>query len=60
MDSGGVQQIVSALQIVYDPKSTNDQRREAQTFLDTIKSNEESPFGVTNWHYQKIMATTTL
>ena len=48
MDSGGVQQIVSALQIVYDPKSTNDQRREAQTFLDTIKSNEESPF----WGYQ--------
>ena len=32
MDSGGVQQIVSALQIVYDPKSTNAQRREAQTF----------------------------
>ena len=32
MDSGGVQQIVSALQIVYDPKSTNDQEEKHKRF----------------------------
>ncbi|KAI5965643.1 MSN5 [Candida pseudojiufengensis] len=48
MDSAGVQQIISALNIVYDPKSTNDQRREAQNFLETIKSNDESPY----WGFQ--------
>lgn len=48
MDSGGVQQIISALQVVYDRQSTNDQRREAQKFLDEIKTNDESPF----WGYQ--------
>ncbi|CAI5759405.1 unnamed protein product [Candida verbasci] len=48
MDSEGVQQIISALSIVYDPKSTNQKRREAQDFLEIIKSNQESPF----WGYQ--------
>ncbi|KAG7666023.1 MSN5 [[Candida] subhashii] len=48
MDSSGVQQIVSALDIVYNPKSTNVQRHEAQIFLETIKQNEQSPF----WGYQ--------
>lgn len=48
MDSSGVNQIVSALQVVYEPKSTNDRRREAQIFLETIKSNDESPY----WGYQ--------
>ncbi|RLV96172.1 Protein MSN5 [Spathaspora sp. JA1] len=48
MDTSGVQQIISALGIVYDPKSNNNQRHEAQQFLETIKNNEESPF----WGYQ--------
>lgn len=48
MDSNGVNQIISALGVVYEPSSTNLQRREAQIFLETIKSNEESPF----WGYQ--------
>ncbi|EGW35471.1 uncharacterized protein SPAPADRAFT_133068 [Spathaspora passalidarum NRRL Y-27907] len=48
MDTSGVQQIISALGVVYDPKSTNSQRHEAQQFLETIKTNEESPF----WGYQ--------
>ncbi|EDK46286.1 conserved hypothetical protein [Lodderomyces elongisporus NRRL YB-4239] len=48
MDSDGVRQIISALEAVYDPKSSNDQRREAQAFLETIKSNEESPY----WGFQ--------
>lgn len=48
MDSNGVSQIINALEVVYAPSSTNIQRREAQSFLETIKSNEESPF----WGYQ--------
>lgn len=48
MDSSGVSQIINALGVVYDSKSTNFQRREAQDFLEKIKSNEESPF----WGYQ--------
>lgn len=48
MDSSGVNQIISALGLVYALTSTNDQRRDAQAFLETIKSNDESPF----WGYQ--------
>ncbi|EGV61494.1 hypothetical protein CANTEDRAFT_108616 [Yamadazyma tenuis ATCC 10573] len=48
MDTNGVNQIITALQVVYDAKSNNQQRRDAQAFLETIKSNEESPF----WGFQ--------
>lgn len=48
MDSNGVTQITSALQVVYDGKSNNSQRRQAQDFLESIKSNDQSPF----WGYQ--------
>lgn len=48
MDSSGVSQIINALGVVYDSKSNNFQRREAQDFLEKIKSNDESPF----WGYQ--------
>lgn len=48
MNSGGATQIISALKVVYDPKTDNLQRRQAQEFLETIKSNDESPF----WGYQ--------
>lgn len=48
MDSSGVNQITSALAVVYEPASTNFQRREAQIFLESVKSNDESPF----WGYQ--------
>ncbi|KAI3405520.2 MSN5 [Candida oxycetoniae] len=48
MDSGGVRQIISALGIIYEPKSTNFERREAQSFLETVKLNEESPY----WGFQ--------
>ena len=48
MDNSGVNQIINALEVIYDPKATNDQRREAQIFLESIKTNEESPF----WGYQ--------
>ncbi|KAL7667128.1 Exportin-5 C-terminal domain-containing protein [[Candida] zeylanoides] len=48
MDSSGVNQIVTALEVVYEPTSTNERRRDAQAFLETIKVNEESPF----WGYQ--------
>lgn len=48
MDSGGVNQITTALGAVYDAKSNNTQRREAQQFLETIKANDESPY----WGYE--------
>lgn len=48
MDSDGASQVVTALGVIYEPKSTNQQRLEAQKFLDSVKSNEESPF----WGYQ--------
>lgn len=48
MNGGGASQIISALEVVYNPKTDNGQRRQAQEFLETIKSNDESPF----WGYQ--------
>lgn len=48
MDSSGVNQIVDALKVVYEAKSSNHQRRDAQNFLESIKSNDESPY----WGYQ--------
>lgn len=48
MDSSGVNQILRALEVVHEPRSTNDERREAQSFLELIKMSEESPF----WGFQ--------
>ncbi|CAK9441241.1 uncharacterized protein LODBEIA_P51100 [Lodderomyces beijingensis] len=48
MDSDGVRHIIAALGVVYEPKSTNAQRREAQIFLESVKSNHESPY----WGFQ--------
>lgn len=48
MDSNGLNQIINALKTVYDNKSNNNQRREAQNFLETVKLNDESPY----WGYQ--------
>lgn len=48
MDSEGVHQILKALEIVYEPRSTNDARRQAQAFLEDVKLKEESPY----WGYQ--------
>ncbi|AET41312.1 karyopherin MSN5 Ecym_8016 [Eremothecium cymbalariae DBVPG len=48
MDPNGASQIVSALEVIYSPKSANHQRLEAQRFLDQVKSHEESPF----WGYE--------
>lgn len=48
MDSSGVNQIIEALSLIYDPTTSNDRRREVQNFLENIKSNEESPY----WGYQ--------
>lgn len=44
IESSGVNQILEALQAIYDPKSTNDKRRESQLFLESVKKNEESPY----------------
>ena len=48
MDSTGASQIVSALDVIYSPKSNNSQRQEAQKFLDEVKLSSESPF----WGYE--------
>ncbi|CCH58132.1 hypothetical protein TBLA_0A03320 [Henningerozyma blattae CBS 6284] len=47
MDSTGADQIIGALELIYDPSSNNNQRLEAQKFLEEIKLHEESPF----WGY---------
>ncbi|CAL9729673.1 hypothetical protein MOUN0_H04544 [Monosporozyma unispora] len=48
MDSEGASQIISALEVIYTPTSTNEDRLKSQQFLDTVKLQEESPF----WGYQ--------
>lgn len=48
MDPNGAQQVISALEAIYSPKSTNEERLEAQKFLDRVKLHEESPF----WGYE--------
>lgn len=48
MDSSGASQVVAALELIYDPKSDNLKRLEAQKFLDDVKNREESPF----WGYE--------
>ncbi|ODV64211.1 karyopherin MSN5 [Ascoidea rubescens DSM 1968] len=48
MDSDGVNQIVTALGLIHNPRSSNDDRRQAQQFLDKVRLEPESPF----WGYQ--------
>lgn len=48
MDSYGGNQIISALEVIYSPKSTNEDRLNSQRFLDTVKLQDESPF----WGYE--------
>lgn len=48
MDSSGVNQILRALEVVHEPRSSNSERQEAQAYLETIKLNDESPF----WGFQ--------
>jgi exportin-5 len=48
MDATGAHQIVSALELIHSPKSSNEARREAQAFLEQVKRQEESPF----WGYE--------
>ncbi|KAG7191476.1 uncharacterized protein KQ657_003071 [Scheffersomyces spartinae] len=48
MDPNGMIQIEQALDVIYGAKSSNEQRREAQAFLESIKSNDQSPY----WGYQ--------
>lgn len=48
MNSDGVNQIVGSLQVIYNPRSSNDDRHKAEQFLEKIKQIPESPF----WGYQ--------
>ncbi|KAL6946625.1 hypothetical protein ACO0RG_000783 [Hanseniaspora osmophila] len=48
MDSSDVNKIVGALDVIYAPQSTNEQRLQAQQFLDVVKSHQDAPlFGYT-------------
>lgn len=53
MDSNGVGKIVSALELIHSPKTTNTARQEAQSFLEQVKKQEESPF----WGYELALPT---
>lgn len=44
MDNQGVSQIITALDVIYSPTSTNDKRQEAQMFLEKVKFTDEAPF----------------
>ncbi|QLL33136.1 hypothetical protein HG536_0E00460 [Torulaspora globosa] len=48
MDPNGASQVITALEVIYSGKSTNEERLEAQKFLDRVKGHEESPF----WGYE--------
>lgn len=55
MDSTGVTQIISALEVIYLPTSTNEARLKSQQFLDNVKLQTESPF----WGYQLVLNNPT-
>lgn len=44
MENTGVTRILQALEVIYEPKSNNAARREAQVFLESVKASDESPF----------------
>lgn len=48
MDSNGIQQIIGALEVIHNPGTGNDNRRQAQEFLNRVEQEQESPF----WGYQ--------
>lgn len=48
MENSGVTRILQALEVIYEPKSSNSDRRDAQEFLESVKASEESPF----WGFQ--------
>ncbi|CDR39494.1 CYFA0S03e03994g1_1 [Cyberlindnera fabianii] len=53
MDAEGAQQIVSALELIHSPKSSNQARQEAQQFLEQVKRQDESPL----WGYELALPT---
>ncbi|ODQ47599.1 hypothetical protein PICMEDRAFT_30943 [Pichia membranifaciens NRRL Y-2026] len=48
MSSEGINQIIASLDIIYNSSSNNNQRHEAQAFLESIKKLPDCPF----WGYQ--------
>lgn len=48
MDAQGLGQIVSALELIHSPRSSNASRQEAQAFLEQVKKEENSPL----WGYE--------
>lgn len=48
MSAEGINQIIASLDIIYNSSSSNNQRHEAQSFLESIKALPDCPF----WGYQ--------
>ncbi|KAH3684139.1 hypothetical protein WICPIJ_004869 [Wickerhamomyces pijperi] len=48
MDAQGLGQIISALELIHSPRSSNSSRQEAQSFLEQVKKQESSPL----WGYE--------
>lgn len=48
MESSGVNEILRALEVIYEPRLSNADRKTAQAFLETVKMNDELPY----WGYQ--------
>lgn len=55
MDSNGGTQVISALEVIYSPKSTNEERLQSQRFLDNVKLQDESPL----WGYEIVLNNST-
>lgn len=55
MDSNGGAQVIAALEVIYSPKSTNEQRLQSQQFLDNVKMQEEAPL----WGYEIALNNST-
>ncbi|CCK68875.1 karyopherin MSN5 KNAG_0B04410 [Huiozyma naganishii CBS 8797] len=55
MDTAGATQVLAALEVIYSPSSTNNDRLKSQTFLDRVRLQEESPF----WGYEIVLNNST-
>ena len=54
MDTDGVNCVLRALEVVHEPRSSSEVRREAQAFLEDVKHSENAPY----WGYQLALPNT--
>ncbi|CCH45230.1 Exportin-5 [Wickerhamomyces ciferrii] len=53
MDNNAVLKLVNALELIHSPRTSNSERQEAQSFLEQVKKQEESPL----WGYELALPT---